>query len=64
MSKNEIVVNTKSAEEMAEDILQAVGQENHPIKGLIVAGLEKWETSIRLQENVKDLIINNKNHEK
>ena len=64
MSNNEIIVNTKSAKEMAENILKAVGQENHPIKGLIVAGLEKWETSIRLQENVKDLISNNKNQEK
>ena len=37
----------KTAKEMELDILEALQQTNHPMKGLIELVLERWELQIR-----------------
>jgi hypothetical protein len=40
----------QSANTLTDEILESLGQKDNPLKVVIVAVLEKWETEIRLDQ--------------
>ena len=47
-----------SSNEATQAILKAVGQENHPIKGLIEVYLMRWEQQIRYDQlNIDEKMV-------